>query len=91
MIAQFRATHDLSASDPAFLALTAHLRSRSAPFAAWWAAHDIRATASGRKCLHHPLRGPRWYEYTTFQSNDDPALKVAVYLEVEVAAPRREG
>jgi transcriptional regulator with XRE-family HTH domain len=78
MLAQFRSTHDLWAGDPAFAALVARLHDASAEFADWWAAHDIRATASGEKTLFPPA-GRRRYEFATFQANDDPALKLAIY------------
>lgn len=82
MIALFRATHDLHASDPAFVELVTRLRSASPQFEKWWNAHDVRSGASGQKLLEHPRRGPQRYEYATFQANDDPALKLAVYTPV---------
>jgi len=80
MIALFRATHDLWAADPAFVSLVARIRAGCAEFDAWWAAHDVGAAASGSKVLHHPARGRLCFDYTTFQANDDPRLKLAVYL-----------
>ncbi|MGN6085120.1 helix-turn-helix transcriptional regulator [Trinickia sp.] len=82
MIALFRATHDLHASDPAFVALVERLRSGNAQFAKWWDAHDVRSGASGQKIIAHPKRGLLRYEYATFQANDDPALKLAIYTPV---------
>lgn len=79
MIALFRATHDLYADDPAFVELVERLRAHSAEFAKWWNAHDIRGGASGQKVLIHPERGAQRYDYATFQVNDDPALKLAIY------------
>jgi len=79
MIALFRATHDLYADDPAFVELVERLRAHSAEFAKWWNAHDIRGGASGQKVLIHPQRGAQRYDYATFQANDDPALKLAIY------------
>lgn len=79
MIALFRATHDLYADDPAFVELVERLRAHSAEFAKWWSAHDIRGGASGQKVLIHPARGAHRYDYATFQANDDPALKLAIY------------
>ena len=79
MVAQFRATHDLWAGDPAFLDLLARLRHGSAEFAAWWEAHDIRGVASGRKLLDHPTKGLLRFEHASFQANDDPALKLVIY------------
>ncbi|GAB5101108.1 helix-turn-helix transcriptional regulator [Caballeronia sp. HLA56] len=79
MIALFRATHDLYADDPAFVELVERLRAHSAEFAKWWIAHDIRGGASGQKVLIHPERGTQRYDYASFQANDDPALKLAIY------------
>jgi len=79
MVAQFRATHDLWAGDPAFLDLLARLRQGSPELATWWEAHDIRSGAAGQKLLSHPKKGLLRFEYATFQANDDPALKLAIY------------
>jgi hypothetical protein len=32
--------------------------------------------------LAHPRLGTQRYEYATFQANDDPALKLAIYTPV---------
>lgn len=48
-------------------------------FETWWEAHDIRSGGSGQKLLSHPEKGLLHFEYATFQSNDDPALKLAIY------------
>ncbi|PMS16117.1 transcriptional regulator [Trinickia dabaoshanensis] len=79
MIALFRATYDVHANDPAFVELVEQLRAASSSFAKWWKAHDVRGPASGHKVLVHPKRGVQRYEYATFQANDDPALKLAIY------------
>ncbi len=83
MVAQFRASHDVWAGDRAFNALLARLRQGSPEFSRWWGAHEIRGTAAGRKTLHHPKRGELQFEYTSFQSNDDPALKLVIYTPVQ--------
>jgi transcriptional regulator with XRE-family HTH domain len=82
MVAQFRASHDVWAGDPAFNALLAQLRQGSAEFARWWAAHEVRGTAAGRKTLNHPKMGVLQFEYASFQANDDPALKLVIYTPV---------
>ena len=79
MVAQFRATHDLWAGDPAFLDLLQRLRQGSPEFADWWKAHDIRGVSSGQKLLSHPTKGALRFLYASFQANDDPALKLAIY------------
>ncbi|KND61053.1 putative DNA-binding protein [Candidatus Burkholderia verschuerenii] len=82
MIALFRATHDLWADDPAFIELVERLKSSSTDFADGWNRHDVRIGVSGEKVLHHPVRGALRYTYATFQSNDDAALKLAIYTPV---------
>lgn len=82
MIALFRATYDLHADDLAFVELVERVRTDSPEFARWWNAHDIRGSAAGQKLLAHPERGTQRYEYATFQANDDPALKLAIYTPV---------
>jgi len=82
MVAQFRATHDLWAGDPAFVDLLDRLRKGCPEFARWWAAHDIGPTAGGRKQLSHPKKGVLRFEHASFQANDDPALKLVIYRAV---------
>lgn len=82
VVAQFRATHDLWAGDPAFVALLDRLRHGSPEFATWWKAHDIRAAASGVKQLKHPKKGVLRFEHASFQANDDPSLKLVIYTPV---------
>ncbi|UFZ06020.1 helix-turn-helix transcriptional regulator [Bradyrhizobium ontarionense] len=79
MVAQFRVTHDLWAGDPAFVDLLARLRRGSREFRQWWAVHDIAGLAAGEKLLDHPKKGRLTLKYATFQANDDPALKLAIY------------
>ena len=79
MVAQFRATHDLWADDPAFRELLERLRAGCPEFAGWWGAHDVREATAGRKVLHHPRRGELKFEYATFQANDEPGLKLTIY------------
>ena len=82
MVAQFRATHDLWAGDPAFLDLLERLRRGSREFAGWWEAHDVRNVGAGQKLLRHPSKGLLRFEYATFQANDYPSLKIAIYTPV---------
>jgi transcriptional regulator with XRE-family HTH domain len=79
IVAQFRATHDLWAGDPAFRELLARLRQGCPEFAGWWEAHDIGGVSAGRKSLSHPRKGRLKLEYASFQANDDPALKLIIY------------
>jgi hypothetical protein len=82
MVAQFRATHDLWAGDPAFRDLLARLRAGCPEFADWWEAHDVSGIAAGRKFLSHPKKGRLKLEYASFQANDEPALKLVIYTVV---------
>ena len=81
MVAQFRATHDLWARDPAFESLMTRLRT-SPEFVTWWDTHDVRRSQAGHKTFYYPdrpARAPLRFEYVTFQANDDPALKLSIY------------
>jgi transcriptional regulator with XRE-family HTH domain len=82
MVAEFRATHDLWAGDPAFVDLLDRLRRGCPEFALWWEAHDIRRGGVGRKQLIHPRQGSLRLAYATFQANDDPALKLVIYTPI---------
>ncbi len=62
-----------------FEALTARLRAGSPEFVAWWESHDIRRGMAGQKVFCYADRDPPRFEYVTFQANDDPALKLAIY------------
>ena len=82
MVAMFRATHDVWAGDPAFAELLTRLREGSPEFVKWWGAHEVHGTLSGRKTLIHPTKGVLHFEHTSFQANDDPALKLVIYTPV---------
>ena len=87
MLALFRPTYDLWSHDPAFAELLEQLRRGSREFARWWSAHEVRPSRAGRKRLHPAGRGRALsWVYATFQSNDDPALKLAVYATVSSGA-----
>lgn len=79
VLAGFRATHDLYADDPAFASLLARLQT-SPEFSRWWKAHDIRIPRSGVKIFHHPKLGTRAFEHSSYQSNDDPALRLVLLV-----------
>ena len=79
MLALFRTTYDLWARDPAFAELQERLCRGSRDFARWWQAHEVRSAQAGRKQLRLPTQGAASFTHATFQSNDDPALKLAIY------------
>jgi hypothetical protein len=91
MVAQFRATFDLWAGDAAFLDLLDRLRRSSSQFAALWRQHEIRASAIGQKLLNHRKKGALRFEYATFQANDDPALKLAIYAPARLNSGTHRG
>ncbi|HUN42247.1 MAG TPA: helix-turn-helix transcriptional regulator [Acetobacteraceae bacterium] len=78
MVTQFRAAHDLWAGDPAFAELVARLGRESREFARWWSMHDVGETRAGRKVLHHGNTAFP-FVHASFQSNDDPALRLVIY------------
>lgn len=83
IVAQFRTTHDLWASDPAFVALLSRLDAGCPEFAGWWKGHDVRGSLSGVKTLRHPKNGAVMrFEHASFQSNDNPSLKLVIYTQL---------
>jgi transcriptional regulator with XRE-family HTH domain len=82
VVAQFRATHDLWAGDPAFVDLLERLRRGCPEFDGWWKAHDVRGAAAGQKQMTHPKKGVLHFEHASFQAEDDLALKLVVYTPV---------
>jgi MmyB-like transcription regulator ligand binding domain len=73
--------HDLWAPDPAFIELSTRLHVNCPEFDSWWDQHDVVASGTGRKMLHHPRRGVLAYDYATFQANEDPAVKLTIYTQ----------
>jgi len=78
MVTQFRAAHDLWAGDPGFAGLVTRLARDSREFARWWNAHDVDEARAGRKVLHRANRAFP-FVHASFQSNDDPALRLVIY------------
>jgi transcriptional regulator with XRE-family HTH domain len=79
MLSLFRTAHDLWPGDAAFVGLVDRIRAGCPEFDAWWSEHGVAAPVSGAKHLRHPTLGVVRYEYASFQANDDPALKLALY------------
>ena len=79
MVSLFRAAHDLWPGDTEFVALVARIGAECPEFDAWWSEHGVSAPVSGTKHLRHPTLGVVRYEHASFQANDDPALKLALY------------
>jgi transcriptional regulator with XRE-family HTH domain len=87
VVAQFRATHDLWTADPAFTQLSARLRHGCPEFDMWWGQHDVLGSGAGQKILHHPTKGTLCFEYSTFQANEDPALRLTIYTPADTTPP----
>ena len=84
-VSLFRATYDLWAGDQEFESLVERLTIECAEFTAWWTSHTVAAPLSGTKSLLHPERGSLRVEYATFQANDDPMLKLALYVDANAS------
>ena len=81
MVSLFRPTHDMWADDPAFVDLVDRLRTGCPEFNLWWADHEVAAPVAGVKVLYRIDGSGVRFEYATLQSNDDPSLKLALYIE----------
>ena len=79
MLALFRGIFDMYADDPAFVELVERLRAGCPEFEGWWARHEVREPSGGQKILVRPETGPLRLDYASFQSNDNPDLKLAIF------------
>jgi hypothetical protein len=55
------------------------LSTRSEPFGAWWAAHDVRLHRTGVKRIHHPEVGDLTLGYESMDLTADPGLRLNGY------------
>jgi len=85
MVSVFRATHDLWAGDPAFADLLDRLRKGCPEFETWWGEHELGMTRAGEKTMVSKDHGTVRLEYATFQSNDVPDLRLAIYRFADAA------
>ena len=65
--------------DRALTELIGELSTRSDPFRAWWAAHDVRYHRTGTKRLHHPVVGDLELNYEVMQITADSDLRLAIF------------
>ncbi|HEY4387074.1 MAG TPA: helix-turn-helix transcriptional regulator [Ktedonobacteraceae bacterium] len=79
-LAQFRASSSRYVDDAQFGVLVKELQQVSPEFALWWPRHDVQGRQDGRKELHHPQVGYLALDHSTLQVNDQPELKVAIFL-----------
>lgn len=82
MIAMFRVSYDQRRGDPAFEQLVTALAAASGDFTTWWSSYRIATPSSGRKTLRLDGKDRTDFVYATFQANDDPALKLALYTRL---------
>ena len=87
MTALFRVTYDQRAGDPMFQELVSDLSGTSDEFRGWWCSHQIATPSAGIKTLHPTGQDGAAYAYATFQANDDPALKLALYTRRDAHKP----
>ena len=80
MVASFQAEAASHLDEAEFQDLISELRERSPEFATLWARHDVRGRPEGLKRLDHPTLGPLDLEYTTYRVNDQPGLKLTLYV-----------
>jgi transcriptional regulator with XRE-family HTH domain len=78
MVSIFRTAYDQRLGDPQFEALAKRLSDQCPEFGAWWTTYDIKMPTGGAKTVR-PIGQPLMQlRYATFQSNDDPALRLVL-------------
>ncbi len=80
ILAQFRASRSRYTDDAQFEAMIRDLQHVSPEFARWWPHHDVRGRQDGLKELLHPQLGYLAFDHSTLQVNDQPDLKITIYL-----------
>jgi hypothetical protein len=78
MVSIFRAAYDQRLGDPEFEALAKRLSNESPEFGAWWTTHDIKMPTAGAKTVRPAGQPLMQLRHATFQSNDDPALRLVL-------------
>lgn len=78
MVSIFRAAYDQRLRDPEFEALAKRLNEECPEFGAWWTTYDIKMPTAGAKTVRPPGQPLMQLRYATFQSNDDPALRLVL-------------
>lgn len=83
MLGLFHADYDRNSRDPAFASLINRLEHACPEFSEWWNEHAITAPVSGTKCLTGKDGVKRTFSYSSFISNDNPLLKMSIYVPEE--------
>jgi hypothetical protein len=78
MVSIFRAAYDQRLGDPQFEALAKRLSDECPEFGAWWTSSDIKMPTAGAKSVRPAGQPLMQLRYATFQSNDDPALRLVL-------------
>ena len=78
MVSIFRAAYDQRLGDPAFEALARRLNDACSEFEAWWTTYDIKMPKAGAKTVRSTGQQLMQLRYATFQSNDNPALRLVL-------------
>lgn len=89
LLAEFRMNFGFDIGEPRFVEIISELLYLSEEFAQWWGKHDVHAQGSGIKDLQHPKVGRLQLEYATFQSNDNPSLKLIAYMAMDRASDKK--
>lgn len=75
--------------DPELAALVGELSVKSKDFRHWWASHEVRDKAHGRKHLHHPVAGELVLDFETLRLPSDPEQVLVAYT-AEAGSPSEE-
>jgi len=84
MLGLFHSSYSRNADNKTFTALVERFSHECPEFNAWWSEHVITAPVSGEKKLTGKDGITRTFCYSTFTSNDSPALKLAMYVPAMV-------
>jgi transcriptional regulator with XRE-family HTH domain len=79
VVAMLRSEAGRTPYDKALSGLIGELSTRSEPFRAWWAAHNVRFHRAGVKRLRHPVVGDLTLTYESLELAADEGLRISAY------------
>lgn len=79
LVAHLRSEAGRNPYDRGLSDLVGELSTRSEPFRAWWAAHNVRYHRTGTKRLRHPVVGELELAYEVMDLSADDGLTIAAY------------
>lgn len=88
IIARFHAAMAGHMDDPWFLNFVQDLKNKSKHFSAWWMLYDINGMSGVLKKLTHPVMGKLTFEFASFDSSDNPNLKLLIHNPDQDTAAR---